>query len=234
MGDDFRTTRWSVVRAAGADDATRRDALGWLCEAYWFPLYAFARRRGRSEDDARDAVQAFFAHVLEKDALTGLSPAAGKFRAFLLASFKKFLSNERARAAAEKRRATQAAFTVSLDDAEDIYRREATDGLDAEQLYERRWALAVVLGATAKLRREFEAAGRGHVFVALQPYLSGESDRTYAETGARLDMSAGAIKTAIHRLRKRLGAVLREEVAETVTEPEDVEDELRHLLRVLG
>ena len=234
MADGFLTTRWSLVRAAGADDAAREGALAWLCEAYWFPLYAFLRRKGHSEDDARDLVQSFFVHVLEKNALVGLDPQAGKFRAFMLAALKNFVANERARAAAEKRRASHAAFTVSLDDAEEIYRREASKELDAEQLYERRWALAVVLSASGKLREEFAQAGRAQVFEVLQQYLVGESEATYAETARLLGMNEGAVQTAIHRLRKRLGKVLREEVAETVADPAEIDGELRHLLRVLG
>jgi RNA polymerase sigma-70 factor (ECF subfamily) len=234
MADDFLTTRWSIVRAAGADDAAREGALAWLCEAYWVPLYAYLRRKGNSEEDARDLVQSFFVHLLEKDALVGLSPEAGKFRAFMLASLKNFAANERARAAAEKRRATNAAFTVSLDDAEEIYRREASSELNAEELFEKRWALAVVVSATARLRAEFAQAGRTEVFEVLQQYLVGESDASYAETAERLGMNEGAVKTAIHRLRKRLGKVLRDEVAETVADPSQVDAELRYLLGVLG
>lgn len=234
MADDFLTTRWSIVRAAGADDAAREGALAWLCDAYWFPLYAYLRRKGNAEEDARDLVQSFFAHLLEKDALAGLSPEAGKFRAFMLASLKNFAANERARATAEKRRATNAAFTVSLDDAEEIYKREASNELNAEELYEKRWALAVVVAATTRLRAEFAQAGRAEVFEVLQQYLVGESDASYAETAERLGMNEGAVKTAIHRLRKRLGNVLREEVAETVADPSQVDAELRYLLSVLG
>ena len=234
MADDFLTTRWSIVRAVGADDEAREGALAWLCEAYWFPLYAYLRRKGNSEDDARDLAQSFFMHLLEKDALVGLSPEAGKFRAFLLASLKNFAANERARASAEKRRATDAAFTVSLDDAEELYRREASNELNAEELYEKRWALAVVVSATAKLRADFAEAGRAEVFEVLQQYLVGESETSYAESAAQLGMNEGAVKTAIHRLRKRLGKVLREEVAETVSDPQQVDEELKYLLRVLG
>jgi RNA polymerase sigma-70 factor (ECF subfamily) len=234
VSDDFRTTRWSIVRAAQSSHANRERALAWLCEAYWLPLYAFVRRRGVGADDARDLVQSFFAALLERDAIAKVRPEAGKFRAFLLASMKNFLANERARDAAEKRRAANPAFTVTLDDAEDAYAREASRDLDAEQVFERRWALNVVSRATARLRQEYVASGRSELFEALQPHLSGDADLSHAQTAAALAMSEGAVKTAVHRLRKRLGQALRHEVGETVSDPDQIDDELRALLRILA
>ena len=234
MADDFKTTRWSIVRAAGGDAPERDRALAWLCQAYWYPIYAFVRRRGHEAEDARDLVQSFFATLLEKDPFRGLDPDAGKFRAFLLASVKNFAANERAREGAEKRRTSHPAFTVSLDDAEQVYAHEPAGDLDAERLFERRWALAVLARATGRLREEYRQAGRARWFDALERHLSGEAEGTYAETADRLDMSVSAVKTSIHRMRKRLGRLLRDEVAETVSDPGEVDDEVRHLLRVLG
>lgn len=221
------------MRAAQSSHSNRERALAWLCEAYWLPLYAFVRRRGVGADDARDLVQSFFAALLERDAIAKVRPEAGKFRAFLLASMKNFLANERARDAAEKRRAANPAFTVALDDAEAVYAREASRDLDAEQVFERRWALNVVSRATARLRQEYAASGRSELFEALQPHLSGDADLSHARTASALAMSEGAVKTAVHRLRKRLGRALRDEVAETVSDPDQIDDELRALLRIL-
>ena len=234
MVDDFQTTRWSMVLAAADRDPDGDRALAWLCEAYWFPLYAFVRRRGHDADTARDLVQAFFLRVLEKDYLRGLDPAAGKFRAFLLASIKHFVSNELARSRAEKRRADNPGFTVQLDQAEELYQREAPQGLNAEELYERRWAATVLRRATDRLGHEYRESGRGELFDRLKGFLTGEADLSYAMIAGELDMNEGAVKTAIHRLRQRLGKALRDEVAQTIADSGQVDDEIRYLLRVVG
>jgi len=234
MPDDFKTTRWSVVLAAAGRESDRGDALGWLCEAYWYPLYAFVRRRGHDPESARDVVQSYFLRVMEKDVFQGVDPGAGKFRAFLLASMKNFLSNEREREQAQKRRAENPAFTVSLDGADELYRREASQELNAEELFEKRWALTVLARAVDRLGQEYDQLGRGDLFERLRGLLTGDAEDSYAEIAAALDMKQGAVKTAIHRMRNRLGRVLREEVAQTVSDPDQLDDEIRHLLHVVG
>lgn len=234
MPDDFKTTRWSVVLAAAGQETDRHRALGWLCEAYWYPLYAFVRRRGHDTESASDVVQSYFLRVMEKDVFRDVDPGAGKFRAFLLASMKNFLSNEREREQAVKRRAENPAFTVSLDGADELYRREASQELNAEELFEKRWALTVLDRAVERLGRDYDQLGRGGLFERLRGFLTGEVEDSYVEIAAALDMKEGAVKTAIHRMRKRLGRVLREEVAQTVSDPEQLDDEIRHLLRVVG
>jgi len=234
MSDDFKTTRWSLVLAAADRDPEGDRALGWLCEAYWFPLYAFLRRRGHDAEIARDLVQAFFLRVLEKDYLRGLDPAAGKFRAFLLASIKHFVANELARSRADKRRADNPSFTDQLDHAEELYLREAAPDLNAEELYEKRWATTVLLRATDRLEQEYRRSGRGDLFDRLHGFLTGGPEISYATVAQELGMKEGAIKTAVHRLRQRLGRVLREEVAQTIADPQQVDEEIRYLLRVVG
>lgn len=234
MPGSFTTTRWSLVHAAGGASEEAREALGALCSAYWYPLYAFARRRGVDPEEARDVTQGFFADLLERRAIAGLDPALGRFRAFLIASFKHYLAHQRDRARAIKRRAGAPAFTVSLDDAEEAYRHEPRDTLDPAQLYERRWARVVLDRALARLSDDYAGAGKSALFERLRVFLTGEADVPYRTVADALGMSEGAVKVAVHRLRTRLGALLRAEVAQTVNSPEDVDDELRYLLRVVS
>lgn len=233
MAQEFETTRWSLVLAAGGGDPEARQAMEWLCEAYWQPLYAFVRRRGHDPERARDLVQSFFLYSMQAELLRDVDPRAGRLRAYLLASIKHFISKQLDHERALKRRAQDARFTLSLDDAEAIYRRESTDDPSPEQLFEKRWALTVLRRATERLRQEYAELGRSELFERLGGYVTGESEGAYEAAATELEMSVGAVKTAVHRLRKRLGRVLRDEVAQTVADPEQVDDELRHLLRVL-
>jgi len=233
MAARFPTTQWSVVLAARAGGSTAgREALESLCGAYWYPLYAYARSRGHDAEAARDLTQGFFTHLLERDFLQPVAPEKGRFRAFLLASFKNFLSHERERAQALKRGGTT--VTVSMDggEAEGRYRLEPADRLTPEQLFERRWGLTIMERAMQRL--ETASASRPAQFDKLRGYLTGaEADVAYREVAVELGLSEGAVKTAVHRLRKEYGRLLREEIAATLVDRDELDDELRHLLAVI-
>jgi RNA polymerase sigma-70 factor (ECF subfamily) len=210
-------------------------ALAALCQAYWFPLYAFIRRQGTPPQDAEDLTQGFFAHLLSKEALSGVGREKGRFRTFLLASLKHFLADARDRARAQKRGGGQ--MPVSLDGcaAEERYAMEPLDELSPDRLFDRRWALAAIEQALARLAAEYAAGGKGALFAELKPLLtSGGGARSYAEIGALFGMSEGAVKVAAHRLRQRYRAALRAEIAETVESDSEIDAELRHLLDALG
>jgi RNA polymerase sigma-70 factor (ECF subfamily) len=235
MGRHFATTRWSQVLAAGhapTDDS--REALSRLCEVYWYPLYAYVRRWGYGADEAQDLTQEFFVRLLEKHYLRAADPARGRFRSFLLASLKHFLSNERDRAAAAKRGGGTIVLPLEFENAEGRYSREPPDADTPETIYERRWALTLLERTLARLRHEFTAAGKQALFARLEGHLTGEQEALpYADLCAALGMSEGAIKVTVHRLRRRFGALLREEISETVSEPGQVDEEVRELFRTL-
>jgi RNA polymerase sigma-70 factor (ECF subfamily) len=233
----FASTQWSVVLAArDAGPEAARAALSALCAAYWRPLYLYVRRSGRSAEDAQDLTQGFFAHLVEKESLRHVDPELGKFRAFLLASLKNFIVNERRREHAGKRGG--GAALVSL---EEMTRAEAESAgadpsLTPERLYERNWALALLARATARLESEFAAAGKTRIFECLKPYLTGDREMRYAEAAARLAISEVTVRVAVHRMRGRFRDLLQEEVAATLADPADagaVERELRFLLAAL-
>jgi RNA polymerase sigma-70 factor (ECF subfamily) len=232
----FEATRWSIVLAAkGGDGTLGRDALEILCTTYWYPLYAFLRRAGRSPHDAQDLTQGFFAHLLGKGGLGTVERAKGRFRTFLLASLKNFLADELDRAQAQKRGGGHCAISLDAVDAEERYAVEPRDELSPDRLFDRRWAVTVIEQALAKLGAEFAASGKGALFAALKPLLTAAvAAPPYAEIGAAFGMNEGAVKTAVHRLRQRYGAALRAEIAETVGTASEVDAELRHLLDALG
>ena len=231
----FRTTHWSVVQAAGADDpAKAREALTALCENYWYPLYAFVRRSGYSADDSSDLTQGFFARLLEKKDFRTADPERGKFRSFLLASLKHFLANERDRSRAQKRGGGRVTLSVDFRDADARYGLEPGDQLTPETVFERNWALAVLARTSERLGEEYAAQGKGILFDRLKWALTGD------EGGARrlalaeeLGLTKGALNVAIHRLRKRFRERLRAEIGQTV-EPGQVDEELRELFSALG
>jgi RNA polymerase sigma-70 factor (ECF subfamily) len=231
----FATTRWSQVIAAGqAQTTSSREALTSLCEAYWYPLYAYVRRWGHTPDEAQDLTQEFFAKLLEKHYLRDADPSRGRFRSFLLASLKHFLSNERDRASAVKRGGRVNIVPLEVETAEGMYRLEPPDLNTPEKVFERRWALTLLARTLARLRDEFAAGGRQEMFVRLEGYLTGERETVpYARLAEDLGMSEGAIKVAVHRLRRRFGALLRDEIGETVSDPAQVGDEVRELFRIL-
>lgn len=228
MSSRFATTQWSIVLAAGFGQDTRsRQALAILCDAYWYPLYAFVRRSGYDSEQARDVTQDFFADLLERRALRSVDPEKGRFRAFLLASIRHFVAHERGRQQAAKRGG--GVRTVSLDDGEARFDLEAT-ALNPEQLFERRWGLIVMERAMARLKTQSESAGRAQLFAVLKPYLTGGSEASYHDVAETLSMQVGAVKVAVHRLRQSYGRLLRQEIAETVADASHVDDELRYLL----
>jgi RNA polymerase sigma-70 factor (ECF subfamily) len=229
------TTSWTQVLAArDAPTDASRLAIETLCQAYWYPIYIFVRGQGLDAEDARDATQAYFAQLLEKHYLDDCDPARGRFRVFLMASIRNFLSKEREKSQTWKRGGR--AIVVSLDaDAEERYRDEPVDRLTPEDIFERRWAVTQLERVLARLRAEHAAAGRAPEFERLKPYLTGEGPTTsYREVAAELGATESAVKTAVHRLRRRFGAALREAIAETVADPDDVDDEVRHLLGILA
>jgi RNA polymerase sigma factor (sigma-70 family) len=228
----FSATRWSMVLAAAGG---AQDALGALCSAYWYPLYAFIRRQGVAPHDAEDLTQGFFQHLLAKGAIARVALDKGRFRTFLLASLKNFLADERDRARALKRGGGRAEISFDACEAEARYAIEPRDELTPDRLFDRRWALAVIDRALGRLRDEFAAYGKGTFFDALRPLLTGAgAGASLAELGERFSMSEGAVKVAAHRLRQRYGAALRAEIAETVGTASEVDAELRHLLEALG
>ena len=232
----FAATHWSLVLAAGRDSTpAARAALEKLCRTYWPPLYSFARRSGLAPADAQDLTQGFFLQLLERDFLAGVDPAKGKFRSFLLASLKHYLSNERDRARAQKRGGGRAPVSIDAQDAEGRYLIEPADPMTPEKLYERRWALTVIDQALARLQNEYAASGRGAIFEKLKGELTSTASRPpHAEIGRELGLTPGAVKVAAHRLRQRFGEMLRAEIAETVARPEDIEEEIQHLFQALS
>ncbi len=227
----FASTHWSVVAAAGRKESPEAAAaLAVLCQAYWYPLYAYARRRLARADDARDLTQEFFARLLEKDYLQAADARRGKFRSFLLTAFQHFLAKEHARSTAQKRGGHRRHLSLEFQDGEHRYRHEPDDPATPETLYERRWALTLLEQALARLRRELAASGKERLFEALKGTLTGDgTGEPYERIGRELGVSESAVKTAAHRLRRRYQELLRDEVARTVTAPEEVEDELRDL-----
>lgn len=232
----FATTHWSVVLAACRDGSSQaQDALEKLCCIYWYPLYTFVRRSGLAPPDAQDLTQGFFLQLLKKNYLGAVDPQKGKFRSFLLASLKHYLANERDRAQAQKR--GQGFTLVSMDeqDAEGRYRLEPADAMTPEKLYERRWSLTVLDRTLSRLREEYAVLGREILFEELKDRLTGEAaGPSYSEIGRHLGMTEGAVKGAAHRLRRNFRKILRAEIADTVSSPGEIEEEIRYLFHVLS
>ncbi|MCX5684513.1 MAG: sigma-70 family RNA polymerase sigma factor [Planctomycetota bacterium] len=232
-GKSFATTHWSLVLAAG--HGSRPDAgaaLATLCAAYWYPLYYYVRRRGYRAEEAQDLTQAFFAKLLEKGSLKVADPDRGRFRSFLLASLNHFLSNEWDRARAKKR--GDKVLSLDIAGAESRYSLAPADGLTAEKLFERRWAMTLLDLVLARLREEFAREGRESVFERLKDFLGGAAaDAPYSKAAAELGMTEAAVKMAVHRLRRQYRRLLRAQIAQTVASPEEIDDEIRHLFAAL-
>jgi len=228
----FKTTHWSVVFASGHDsESVARQALEQLCQAYWFPLYAFVRRQGLSAEDAQDLTQAFFERFLERGYFALADPERGRFRTFLLTSIKRFLTQEWRRTNRQKRGGNQALVPFEAEDAEGRYAAQPLNELSPDRLYDRRWAEALLERVMARLARDYESTGRTAVYTQLQQFLwGGQAEVSYSDISAKLAMSEGAVKVAVHRLRHRFRDLLREEVANTVRTPDQIEEELQHLL----
>jgi RNA polymerase sigma factor (sigma-70 family) len=236
MRREFATTHWSVVLTAAQPESPQATAaLEELCRTYWYPLYAYVRRRGFTREGAQDLTQAFFEHLLRKEFLRSVRPEKGRFRSFLLACLKHYLADEWERTRAAKRGGDRAGNFLDLKQAEERYRVEGSAETDAERLYQRRWALEILERVLERLRAEAVASGNGARFDQLQGCLLGKRPpQSYAELGAGLGMSVVAVKVSIHRLRHRFREALREEIAHTVTRPEEIEEEMHCLFEVVS
>lgn len=234
MAARFQTTRWSVVLAARTGQSpASREALERLCSAYWFPVYAFVRRYGYGAEDARDLTQGYFVRLIERHDLKEVDPGLGRFRSFLLASVQHFLSNELDRVRAKKRAPEQPLLSLDESDAESHYGLEPADDDTPERFFERKWARTVLDRAMARLAGEWNDPVRVRRFEALRGYLTETEAGTYAQTGESIGMSEDAVKVAVYRLRRRFGELLRAEIADTLQEPDEVDDEIRFLADAL-
>ena len=234
MPEGFRTTRWTdVLAAAKGEGANSRRALGNLCEAYWYPVYAFVRRQGFAAEEARDLTQGYFTRLIERGGLRNVRPERGRFRSFLLASVRHYLLNEIDRERARKRAPEKPLLALEAESAEDRYLAEPADDMTPETVFEHKWAATVFERTLERLRAECVGDEKTRRFVAFRPLLIGDEPApSYRELAEWLDMSEEAVKVAIHRLRQRHGELLREEIARTVGDPAEVDDELRHLLSI--
>ncbi len=232
----FAATRWSLVATASGSDETARTALGDLCRGYAYPLYAFARRLGRSTEDAEDLVQSFFAEVMETGMLERADPERGRFRTFLLTAFRNHASKAREREAAWKRGGRARHVSLDAEDGEARYRLEPAHLATAEHLFERRYALVLLDRARERVATRYRSgsAEKAERFEALKPVLEGDRTPSYRVLGERLGLSETAVKVAVHRLRGQLREALRAEVADTVDDPTRIDDEIRHLRDVLA
>lgn len=232
----FATTSWSLVARAGERDAaTARAALETLCGAYWYPLYAFLRRQGRGADEAQELTQAFFCELLEKQRVPQARAERGRFRSFLLASLRNFAANRRRDERALKRGGDRRFESLDFAAGERRYRDEPADRETPERLFERQWATAVTQAALRGLEAEYAEAGKAELFGRLAPLLLDDGgDASHADRAAAWGMSAGAIRTALHRLRLRCRERVREEIARTVADDGEVEDEMRELFTALA
>jgi RNA polymerase sigma-70 factor (ECF subfamily) len=232
----FHTTHWTVVLTARDGDETKnREALGKLCVTYWYPLYAFVRSQVSNPHEAEDLTQEFFRRFLERNSLAKVEPSAGKFRSFLLACLKNFLANQRERAHAQRRGGGQPILPLESGEGETRYSLEPADQRTPEAMFERRWAFVILEQSMAELRREYSTAEKREQFQELQGFLpNGDGTISRAELAAKRGVSVGAIDVAVHRLRQRFGALLRRQVAQTVSSEAEVDEEIRHLISVLG
>jgi RNA polymerase sigma factor (sigma-70 family) len=234
---DFRSTRWSVVLlSAQSKTPGSQAALAALCELYWYPLYAFVRRRGHNPEDAQDLTQGFFLHLIGDKVLGQVDPLKGKFRSFLLASIQNYLSKETDRARCLKRGGRAEFVPLDADNVEDRYRLEPTDFLTAEKIFDARWALTLLDEAMSLLSAEYAAEGKMATLEALKPFLQPIDSATlpsYEQVADQLGVSVGAVKMLIHRLRKRYTALLRAEVARTVSDPGEIDQEIHALCDAL-
>ena len=231
----FATTQWSLINRASASSPQGRLALETLCRAYWFPVYAFARKHGCSASDAEDLTQDFFAEIMQSQFLQRAAPDRGRFRSYLLSAVRRRIINAQERAHAQKRGG--GAVIVSIDEpvAEKLFLEIDDPGLDPSETYERGWALTVLQRARQRLRDEQAAVGRLPEFEALEPYLSSPpEDGEYAALATTLNMARNGVAVAVHRLGKSYRKLVRDEIADTVNDPAEVGDELNHLLKVLS
>jgi RNA polymerase sigma-70 factor (ECF subfamily) len=231
----FATTRWSVVRAAGEPTGPgAREALATLCRLYWYPVYAYARRRGLDSEEAADLTQGFFARLIERKTVRGADPDRGKFRSYLLGAFKHFMAHEWARARAKKRGGGRRLVPLDPREAEERYGLEPAHELTAQRLFERQWALRLLELAMDDLREQYTCDGRRRYFDVFRPFIAGGRGNGYREACAELGLGEGAARVAVHRLRTRYRELLREHIRRTVETPEQVDEEIQHLFSAVG
>ncbi|MBM3883328.1 MAG: sigma-70 family RNA polymerase sigma factor [Verrucomicrobia bacterium] len=232
----FTTTHWSVVLTAGEGGSPEAaKALERLCRAYWYPLYAYVRRRGYNREDAQDLTQSFFAHLLGKGFPSGIEPGKGRFRSFLLVCLNHLLTDQREKACAAKRGGADPGLPLNWVEAEERYRLETPLETTPEHLYDRRWAIDLLDHVLERLRQEALASGQDKLFEAVEGcLLGGRADETYARIGDRLGLSETAVKVAVYRLRQRYRELVREEIAHTVTHPEQIDEEMHYLFEVVS
>lgn len=234
--DYFATTHWSVVLKAGQSETPRgRDALAKLCQTYWFPLYAYVRRRGHSPEDAQDLTQGFFARLIEHQTLANADPNQGRFRSFLRGAMNHFLADERAKEQTLKRGCGHMPFSLDMAAAEKRFDLEPADDASPDKLFDEQWAEALLGRVLDQLAEEFRRDGKAELFAALKLTLNGPREsQPYCELATTLRMNEGAVKVAVHRLRKRYRALLQAEIESTVASPEEAKEEMRHLFAVLS
>ena len=233
-GVAFTTTHWSMVLEAQGESPAAQEALEKLCRTYWRPIFVFLRRQGLAPAEAEDITQGFFAELLERRSFDAVRKEKGRLRSFLLGGVKYFIANEGRRAMAIKRGKGQRPIPLEELRADEGFEIEPSDPLTAEMIYERRWALTVLERVLGRLRDEYQAAGNVALFDSLKELLPDEpGSLSQAEIAARLGMTENAIRQAFYRFRQRYQSLLREEIANTVATPGDIEDELRHLIAVL-
>ncbi len=233
----FHTTRWSLVLSAGDLTAPEaEESLAALCEMYWYPLYAYLRRKGYSAHESEDLTQGFFCGFLQRNYLQAVRPEKGKFRSYLLGALRHFVSHERDRAQAEKRGGGKLPLRLDFQDAEDRYRLEPSHEITPETLFDRRWGLTLLDRVLRRLQVESEKAGKSEVFRSLNTtLLSGKTPRgEYEKLASELNLTEGAVRVIVHRLRRRYRALLRDEIAHTVARPQDIDDEIGYLFSILG
>lgn len=232
----FGTTHWSVVLAAQSPHLPEsREALQNLCRCYWYPLYAYVRRRGHPAHEAQDLTQEFFATLLEKNYLQSADRERGRFRTFLLTAVSRFLSKQHDRSHAAKRGGGKKPWSIDFAAGEERYHHEPADTWTAERLFERRWALTVLESVLARLAERYATEGKAELFERLRDYITSDAaGASYADTASSLGMTEGAVKVAVHRLRRRYRDILRQEIAATVGSPDEVDDELNRLFEALG
>jgi RNA polymerase sigma factor (sigma-70 family) len=233
----FRTTRWSAVLLSAQSQASgSKEALAELCRIYWYPIYAFVRRQGSSPEDAQDLTQGFFLHMLDHKALRLVSPLKGKFRSFLVASLQNYLADEADSAHCQKRGGNIEFVPLDTRLAEDRYRLAALDFLTAEKIFDARWAMTLLDEAMSRLGEEYAAQGKTSTFETLKPFLdpmNSNAALSYEQVADALEVSVGSVKTLIHRLRRQYASLLREEVARTVCDPGEVDEEIHSLCEAM-
>ena len=231
----FATTRWSIVVKAGRDSsADAQEALESLCQTYWYPLYAYVRRKGKTADDAADLTQAFFTQLLEKNSLQSADQEVGRFRTFLLTLFQRFMANEYHRERAQKRGGDRRKLSLDFESAEDRYRFEPVENWTPEKIYQRRWALTLLQQVMELLADEHRKQDKEELFQHCQAFMTGSAEgQTYADPAQALGMTESAVRVAVYRMRQRYQELLKQQVAQTMEEGLDVDEELAELRQAL-